>query len=318
MASSADVLNHILGHPPSSPLPIAYNFLVPNLKGLEEFLQTKEKSKGSQAEPASTSIFDSHELNRTSPSSSEPIHARTAPISSNPNKSPSRETLTGSAESTVTSFGPPFSTEISVFTAASEAFSKANTNCSIAESLERCKPIILLAKSRNIRVRGYVSVALGCPYEGPNIPPAKVAEITTTLLEYGVDEVSIADTTGMGTAPRTQELLRVLSSSGISNKDLALHFHDTYGQALVNAMVGLEHGIRTFDSSVGGLGGCPYSKGATGNVATEDLVHCLHSLGAKTGIDLEKMAEIGAWISAELGRPNDSRAGRAIVSSKAV
>jgi hydroxymethylglutaryl-CoA lyase len=315
MANSADVLNHILGHPPSSPFPIAYNFLIPNLKGLEEFLQTKERSQSPQAEPASTSSYDSHELNPTSPSSPEPVRARTAPISSDPNKSHSHETLT---EDAATSSNPPFSTEISVFTAASEAFSKANTNCSIAESLERCKPIILLAKSRNIRVRGYVSVAFGCPYEGPNVPPAKVAEITTTLLEYGVDEVSVADTTGMGTAPRTQELLRVLSSSGISNKDLALHFHDTYGQALVNAMVGLEHGIRTFDCSVGGLGGCPYSKGATGNVATEDLVHCLHSLGAKTGIDLEKMAEIGAWISAELGRPNDSRVGKAIVSSKVV
>ena len=144
--------------------------------------------------------------------------------------------------------------------------------------------------------------------------PAKVASITRTLLEMGVDEVSIADTTGMGTATRTQELLKTLTAAGISNHDLALHFHDTYGQALVNTVVGLEHGIRTFDSSVGGLGGCPYSKGATGNVATEDLVYCLHSLGASTGIDVKKMAEIGAWISRELGRSNDSRAGKAILS----
>lgn len=141
-----------------------------------------------------------------------------------------------------------------------------------------------------------------------------MAEITATLLEMGVDEVSIADTTGMGTATRTQELLKALSSSGIATKDLALHFHDTYGQALVNAMVGLEHGIRTFDCSVGGLGGCPFSKGATGNVATEDLLHCFHSLGAKTGVDLEEMAKIGDWISAELGRANDSRAGKAILA----
>lgn len=130
----------------------------------------------------------------------------------------------------------------------------------------------------------------------------------------GVDEVSIADTTGMGTAPRTRELLKTLEAAGIANQDLALHFHDTYGQALVNTVVGLEHGIRTFDSSVGGLGGCPFSKGATGNVATEDLVYCLHSLGATTGIDVEKMAEIGAWISTELDRPNDSRAGKAILA----
>lgn len=144
--------------------------------------------------------------------------------------------------------------------------------------------------------------------------PAKVAEITASLLEMGVDEVSVADTTGMGTAPKTQELLKTLLAAGISAKDLALHFHDTFGQALVNAVVGLEHGVRTFDSSVGGLGGCPFSKGATGNVATEDLVHCLHSLGVRTGVDLERMAEIGGWISGELGRANDSRAGKAILA----
>ncbi|KAL9023301.1 MAG: hypothetical protein Q9196_007286 [Gyalolechia fulgens] len=204
--------------------------------------------------------------------------------------------------------------EISIFTAATEAFSKANTNCSIAESLERCTEIVALAKNRNIRVRGYVSVALGCPYEGPDVAPSKVADITTSLLEMGVDEVSVADTTGMGTAPRTRELLRALSATGIANQDLALHLHDTYGQALVNAVVGLEHGIRTFDSSVGGLGGCPFSKGATGNIATEDLVYCLHSLGATTGVNVDKMAEIGDWISAELGRSNDSRAGKAILA----
>lgn len=130
----------------------------------------------------------------------------------------------------------------------------------------------------------------------------------------GADEVSVADTTGMGTAPKTQELMKALLGAGISVDDLALHFHDTYGQALVNILVGLENGVRTFDSSVGGLGGCPYSKGATGNVATEDLVHCLHSLGMPTGISLEKMAEIGAWISAELDKPNDSRAGKAVLA----
>jgi len=204
--------------------------------------------------------------------------------------------------------------EISLFAAATEAFSKANTNCSIAESLERIRPIVALAKQKNIRVRGYVSVALGCPYEGPDVDPSKVAEITATLLEMGADEVSVADTTGMGTAPRTLDLLRALTAAGIANSDLALHFHDTYGQALVNTIVGLEHGIRIFDSSVGGLGGCPYSKGATGNVATEDLVHTLHSLGMHTGVNIEEMAKIGSWISQEVGRANESRAGKAVLS----
>lgn len=318
MANSADVLNHILGHPPSSSTPIAYNFLVPNLKGLENFLQVLKESQSPRAEQTSTPLFAKNASSQIPPPSPKARTVATAPTASkaNPPNSNSQQTRAKESEQAANSSDASFSTEISVFTAASEAFSQANTNCSIAESLERCKPIILLAKSQNIRVRGYVSVALGCPYEGPHVPPAKVAEITTTLLELGVDEVSVGDTTGMGTAPRTQELLKVLSSSGISHKDLALHFHDTYGQALVNAMVGLEHGIRTFDCSVGGLGGCPYSKGATGNVATEDLVYCFHSLGAQTGIDLEKMAEIGAWISAELGKPNESRVGKAILSSK--
>jgi len=130
----------------------------------------------------------------------------------------------------------------------------------------------------------------------------------------GCDEVSVADTTGMGTAPKTQRLLRTLKEAGIREEDLALHFHDTYGMALVNTVVGLEHGVRAFDSSVGGLGGCPYSKGATGNVATEDLLHLLHSLGCDTGVDMVKMAEIGKWITGELGRANDSRAGKATLS----
>jgi isopropylmalate/homocitrate/citramalate synthase len=143
------------------------------------------------------------------------------------------------------------------------------------------------------------------------VSPSKVADITATLLEMGADEVSVADTTGMGTAPRTMELLQALKAAGIANTDLALHFHDTYGQALVNTIVGLEHGVRIFDSSVGGLGGCPYSKGATGNVSTEDLVHTIHSLGMHTGVSLEEMSRIGSWISGELGRVNDSRAGKA-------
>ncbi|KAI1979671.1 hypothetical protein LOZ53_000288 [Ophidiomyces ophidiicola] len=264
MASTSDIMKHFLKSPPKSSHPIAFNYLVPNIKGLESLVATAE-SEG---------------LSLTAESASSPQHT----------------------------------TEISLFAAATEAFSKANTNCTIAESLTRIEPIVDLAKKKNLRVRGYVSVALGCPYEGPDVDPHKVAEITATLLEMGADEVSVADTTGMGTAPRTQRLLKVLTSAGIAHNDLALHFHDTYGQALVNTIVGLEHGIRVFDSSVGGLGGCPYSKGATGNVSTEDLVHTLHSLGMQTGIDLEEMSRIGDWISKELGRANDSRVGKATLS----
>ena len=205
-------------------------------------------------------------------------------------------------------------TEVSVFTAATESFTKANTNCTIDESLERIRPVMTLAKEANVRVRGYISVALGCPYEGTDVSPLKVADIAATLLEMGVDEVSVGDTIGTGTAPSTLKLLQSLRAAGIANNDIALHFHDTYGQALVNTVVGLEHGIRIFDSSVGGLGGCPYSKGATGNVSTEDLVYTLHSLGFHTGINLEEISKIGSWISSELGRPNGSRVGEATLA----
>ena len=311
MANSAGVLNDILGHPPASPFPIAYNFLVPNLKGLEKFLASNVVSSEYDDETAPiTSPQDPNAPPTPPPSSKRDGDDEPAPITStqDPNEMPSDpvEPIKSSAQK--------HTMEISLFTAATEAFSKANTNCTIAESLERCKPIVSLAKSRDIRVRGYVSVALGCPYEGNDVAPSKVAEITATLLEMGVDEVSVADTTGMGTALKMQELLKTLVAAGVSNKDLALHLHDTFGQALVNTVVGLEHGIRTFDSSVAGLGGCPFSPGATGNVATEDLVHCIHGLGAKTGVDVEKMAEVGAWISGELGRANDSRAGKALLA----
>ncbi|KAK1147980.1 hypothetical protein N8T08_000496 [Aspergillus melleus] len=261
MASTAEICERLLQSPPESQNAIAYNYLVPNVKGLEGLIKVLDAT-GSSAE---------------------------------------------SSKSATT-------TEISLFAAATEAFSKANTNCTIDESLERVRPIVSLAKTKNIRVRGYVSVALGCPYEGPDVSPSKVADITASLLEMGADEVSVADTTGMGTAPRTMRLLQALRAAGIANSDLALHFHDTYGQALVNTIVGLEHGIRIFDSSVGGLGGCPYSKGATGNVATEDLIHTVHGLGMHTGINLEEMSKIGSWISGELGRFNESRAGKAILA----
>ena len=314
MANTTEVLNSLLGHPPASNSPIAYNFLVPNIKGLRNFLASKAGQQGAEA------VSDESLPSTSPPNASTPPTPPTspkqdgddepAPITSteDPNKMPSNpvEPLKSSTRG--------HTMEVSLFTAATEAFSKANTNCTISESLERCKPIVALAKTEGIRVRGYVSVALGCPYEGPDVAPSKVADITATLLEMGVDEVSVADTTGMGTPPKTQALLKTLVAAGISSHDIAMHLHDTFGQALVNTVVGLEHGVRTFDSSVGGLGGCPFSKGATGNVATEDLVHCLHSLGAQTGVDVEEMAKIGAWISGELGRQNDSRAGKAILA----
>ena len=300
MASSSDVLNALLVQPTSAGHAIAFNYLVPNVKGLQNFFNVLDS--------ASIKTFQAPPTPPPSPTQSAEWPASNT-STQDPNAIPSRASNDINAKAAMSN-----TTEISVFAAATEAFSKANLNCSIAESLERFRPMLVQAKERNIRVRGYVSVALGCPFEGPNTDPRKVAEVTSSLLEMGADEVSVADTTGMGTAPKTRELLKALSAAGIVNHDIALHFHDTYGQALVNTVVGLEHGIRIFDSSVGGLGGCPYSKGATGNVATEDLVYCLHSLGVKTGIDTQEMAKIGAWISEELERPNDTRAGKAILA----
>lgn len=204
--------------------------------------------------------------------------------------------------------------EVSIFTAATETFAQKNTNCSIAESLERFEPVFRLSKENNLRVRAYISVALGCPYEGPDVDPKKVADLAVSLLEMGADEISVADTTGMGTAPRTRELLRTLLAAGIEGQDLALHFHDTFGQALVNTVVGLEAGVRTYDSAVAGLGGCPYSPGATGNVASEDMVYLFESVGLRTGVDLDRLAEIGEWIAKEVGKSNESRAGKATLA----
>ncbi len=206
--------------------------------------------------------------------------------------------------------------EIAVFAAATETFSKTNLNCDIATSLERFKPVIQGAKAANVRVRAYISVVLGCPFEGWDTNPHKVAEIAASMLEMGADEISLGDTTGMGTVPRTKALLNCMTAAGIRNEDIAMHFHDTYGQAVANTAVSLEHGIRIFDSSVGGLGGCPYSPGATGNVATENLVYFLESLGMETGIDLDAMADIGAWITSEIGKPHDSSVGKAVLGAR--
>jgi hydroxymethylglutaryl-CoA lyase len=207
--------------------------------------------------------------------------------------------------------------EIAVFASATESFSQKNLNCDIATSLARFKEVIQSAKdTHSLRVRAYLSVVLGCPFEGYDVNPHRVAEIATELLEMGADEIALGDTTGMGTAPRTKELLNCLRAAGIRNEDVAMHFHDTYGQALVNTAVALEHGIRTFDCSVGGLGGCPYSPGATGNVATEDVVYFMETLGMETGVDLDAVADIGQWITGEIGKQNASTVGKAVLGAR--
>jgi hydroxymethylglutaryl-CoA lyase len=205
-------------------------------------------------------------------------------------------------------------TEVAIFAAASESFSKKNINCSIAESLERFKPIVLESKKYDIKVRGYVSCVLGCPYEG-EIAPARVADVAASLHEMGCYEVSLGDTIGTGTPGKTKAMLEACTKRMPIEK-LAGHYHDTYGQALANIYASLEMGVATFDASVAGLGGCPYAKGATGNVATEDVVYMLHGLGIRTGIDLERLVDVGQWISAILNRPSSSRAGRALAAKR--
>lgn len=202
--------------------------------------------------------------------------------------------------------------EVAVFAAASEAFSKKNLNCDIAKSLERFKPVCEEAQKHGIRVRGYVSCVLGCPYEG-YISPEKVLEVSQRLLDMGCYEVSLGDTIGIGTAGSTHVLLDHITKH-IPKEQVAVHFHDTYGQALTNIFVALQHGISVVDSSVGGLGGCPFAKGATGNVATEDVVYMLHGLGISTGIDLEQLCQVGEFMSQYLGRLNHARAGRAMLT----
>lgn len=200
--------------------------------------------------------------------------------------------------------------EVAVFGAASEAFSQKNINCSIAESLERFEQLMQEAKHRAIPVRGYVSCVLGCPYQG-DVTPEAVMDVSLQLLEMGCYEVSLGDTIGTGNAGSMTELLSVLLKE-IPPEKLAVHCHDTYGQALANIYVALTHGIRTIDSSVAGLGGCPYAQGASGNVATEDVVYMLNGLGFNTGIDLPVLIETGQTISDALQRRNGSRTATAL------
>lgn len=202
--------------------------------------------------------------------------------------------------------------EVAVFTAASEAFSMKNTNASIAETLERFQPIFERAKADGIAVRGYVSCVLGCPYQG-EIAIADVVKVARTLHLMGCYEISLGDTIGIATANKAGALMRAVTGE-IPVSAIAGHFHDTYGQAVANVAASLEVGIRVFDSSIAGLGGCPYAKGATGNVATEDLVYLLEGMGLSCGLNLAELARVGAWVSQVLGRESQSRAGKAVLA----
>ncbi|MCL7938707.1 hydroxymethylglutaryl-CoA lyase [Halomonas sp. ATCH28] len=202
--------------------------------------------------------------------------------------------------------------EVAVFGAASEAFSQKNINCSVAESLARFEPVLERAQQAGVRVRGYVSCVLGCPYEG-EIAPAKVAEVAKALYEMGCYEVSLGDTIGTGTPLKAKRMIEAVSRD-IPMDKLAAHFHDTYGQALANLYAVLEEGIAVVDSSVAGLGGCPYAKGASGNVASEDVVYLLNGLDIESGIDLDALAATGTWITQTIGRPNRSKVGVALAA----
>ncbi len=205
-------------------------------------------------------------------------------------------------------------TEIAVFTAASETFTRRNINCSIAESLERFAPVVSAAQSADIPVRGYISCTLACPYEG-DIPPNAVAEVADRLFRMGCYEISLGDTIGTGTPIRVQNMIDAVSA-GIPRDKLAVHFHDTYGQALANVLAALEKGIAVIDSSVAGLGGCPYAPGASGNLATEDLVYMLDGMHIQTGVDLEKLVAAGQFISTTIHKPPASKTSVALSTRK--
>lgn len=276
MENSSEILEHILRNRMPSKAPLTFSFLAPNRKGLDNAFAVLSRHPGAFA----------------------------------------TETEAGTETAAAATMDKP-ALEVAVFAAATESFSRRNLNCDIATSLARFREVITAAKETHaLRVRGYVSVVLGCPFEGYDVDPHRVAQVATSLLEMGADEIALGDTTGMGTAPRTKELLNCLRAAGVRNEDMAMHFHDTYGQALVNTAVALEHGIRTFDCSVGGLGGCPYSPGATGNVATENMVYFMETLGMDTGVDLDAVADIGQWITAELGKENASTVGKAVLGAR--
>jgi hydroxymethylglutaryl-CoA lyase len=202
--------------------------------------------------------------------------------------------------------------EIAIFAAASEAFSQKNINCSIAESLDRFVPVIAAARAASVKVRGYVSCVVGCPYQG-EVAPLAVADVAHALYEMGCYEVSLGDTIGVGTPNTVLAMLEAVARR-IPLKFIAGHYHDTYGMAIANIHASLQFGISTFDSSVGGLGGCPYAAGASGNVATEEVVYLLNGLGIECAVDLDSLVDTAAWISARLGRPPASRVSRAMLA----
>ena len=204
--------------------------------------------------------------------------------------------------------------EVVIFAAASEAFSQRNINCSIAESIERFRPVAEAARAHGMKVRAAVSCALGCPYQG-EVAIDAVDEVVQRLLDIGSHHIGIADTIGVGTAGRVQQVMEA-AMKRVPLAELSGHFHDTYGQALANILACLQLGVHTFDASVAGLGGCPYAKGATGNVATEDVVYLLHGLGIHTSIDLDALVDAGAFISNALGKPTASRVARATLAKR--
>ena len=204
--------------------------------------------------------------------------------------------------------------DIAVFAAASESFSRRNINCSIAESIERFAPVVAAAKARKLHVRGYVSCVLGCPYEG-DIAPSAVADVAARLHALGCTEISLGDTIGVGTPKKAQAMIEAVAAL-VPLTALAVHFHDTYGQALANILASLERGVAIVDSAVAGLGGCPYAPGASGNVATEDVLYMLNGLGIGTGADLEAVAEAGSFICSYLDRPPASKVTRALAAHR--
>lgn len=204
--------------------------------------------------------------------------------------------------------------EVAVFGAASESFSQKNINCSIAESIARFEPLMAEAKANGIKVRGYVSCVLGCPYEG-DIEPQKVAQVAKMLFDLGCYEISLGDTVGVGTPQKVKVMLDAVTKQ-VPVEKLAVHFHDTYGQALANIYSALQSGVSVVDSAVAGLGGCPYAAGASGNVATEEVVYMLNGLGVQTGVDLDKLVDAGAFISDRLGKKPNSKVSRAILAGR--
>jgi hydroxymethylglutaryl-CoA lyase len=203
---------------------------------------------------------------------------------------------------------------IAVFASASEGFSRANINCSVSESIERFKPVVARAMADGIKVRGYISCVLGCPFDG-EVRPQAVVDVARTLWGLGCYEVSLGDTIGVGTPLKARQLLRAVAGS-VPMEKLAMHFHDTYGQALANLYAGMEEGARVIDSAAGGLGGCPYAPGATGNVATEDVVYMLEGMGIRTGVDMPKLLAATNAVSQLIGRPPVSRVASALNAKK--